>query len=144
MARMRRSDVPVRLNRSALRRTGVSRPISSLQRGSGMRFRGPTLSANNRKGQSGRGAIKKGLKAFVNSGLGKEVLAASVQSLGENASNPYAKTFGSSLAESMGGEPSLKKKTNKNRQKTNSSSSQQSVDLSPEEYILTMKALARG
>ena len=150
MARMRRGTIAPSLQRSILKRTGVSSPLGYSQKGSGVRFKGASLSLKNvKRGQSGKGKISKGLKKFAGSTLGREILAASVQSLGENASNPYAKTFGSSLSESMrgeafgaSGERKKKKSTEKTRQDFSGVTSES--ELSPEEYLRIMKSRARG
>ena len=88
-------------------RRGVSYPAEFLQKGGAVRKRmaPPLIVAK----QRGRGKKLKTLGKMFSSDIGKQVLAASVQSVAENAENPYVKTFGTSMAGSMTEENGKKK-----------------------------------
>lgn len=91
MALMRRDDVLPFATRKMLKRGYVSLPVRNVTK---------------RRMQTGRGVLNT-VKTALSSQLGKEILAASISSVGENAENGYVKSFGKAFDTSL-----KKKKTN--------------------------------
>lgn len=140
MSRMRRRGVTPLITRQTLGRRGVSRPQKGYGVGGKKRVL-PTLIDR----QRGRGKKLKAVGRFFGSDIGKQVLAASVSSVAQNAENPYVKSFGTSMADRMKDDRDVKKKQNKKTVHSDmspvSSSSSYSSGLSDEELL---EALARN
>ena len=85
MTRMRRRGVTPLIARQTLARRGVSRPLP--QKGYGVRGKKRVLPFLIDI-QRGRGKKMKAVGRFFGSDIGKQVLAASVSSVAENAENP--------------------------------------------------------
>ena len=148
MARMRRKGVSPASVRQMIGRRGVSYPVNPLQKGGGAlvarKRMGPPLKVVR---QRGRGKKLKTLGKFFGSDIGKQVLAASVQSVAENAENPYVKTFGTSMAGSMVEERGKKRQDKKKVKSVNSSSSSSDtggVYFSDEDYLEAIRRKQRG
>lgn len=148
MARMRRKGVTLASVRQMMSRRGVSYPAKFLQKGNGIGERRRMLPSLVVTKQRGRGKKLKTLGKMLRSDIGKQVLTASVQSVAENAENPYVKTFGTSMAGSMGEERGKKRQDKKKVKSVNSPSSSSSdtggVYLSDEDFLEAIRRKQRG
>ena len=152
MARMRRKGVTPASVRQMMSRRGVSYPAKFLQKGNGIGERRRMLPSLVVTKQRGRGKKLKTLGKMLRSDIGKQVLTASVQSVAKNAENPYVKTFGTSMADSMGEERGKKRQDKKKVKSVNSpssSSSSSSSDtgggyLSDEDFLEAIRRKQRG
>ena len=151
MVRMRRKGVTPASVRQMMSRRGVSYPAKFLQKGNGIGERRRMLPSLVVTKQRGRGKKLKTLGKMYRSDIGKQVLAASVQSISANAENPYVKTFGTSMAGSMGEERGKKRQDKKKVKSANLSSSSSSsssdtggVYLSDEDFLEAIRRKQRG